>query len=274
MGLSILGVGAIGPARASTAPDGGREAVRRRAGEDHKDWARKHFRGMENLFLPSFTADFAQLDEEGIRADVRQAARQGFFSTMPVGLGLKNRDESRRLLEIVADEARGKILVTAGAGGRTFDEQVDGLRFAERAGASRIFMSLQRAETERAEIVTTARRLIEATESADRPVRPARRRVHAIPSVRAPPRRVNRLASLPNVIAVKFTQVMNLATAHGWRRVSSDHLLIGPRPPRGGSAPRQPASRAVERSVDGGSAAVDPNDLPGWSSSTTSAAVA
>jgi hypothetical protein len=27
--------------------------------------------GMENLFRPSFTADFAQLDEEGIRADVR-----------------------------------------------------------------------------------------------------------------------------------------------------------------------------------------------------------
>ena len=118
VGLSILGAGAIGPARAWTAPDGGREAVRRRAGEDHKAWARKHFRGMENLFLPSFTADFAQLDEEGIRADVRQAARQGFFSTLPVNLGLKSRDESRRLLEIVADEARGKILVTAGVSGR------------------------------------------------------------------------------------------------------------------------------------------------------------
>jgi 4-hydroxy-tetrahydrodipicolinate synthase len=71
-GLSLLGVGAIGPAPAWTAPTGGREAVRRRAGEDHKAWARTHFRGMENLFLPSFTADFSQLDEERIRADVRR----------------------------------------------------------------------------------------------------------------------------------------------------------------------------------------------------------
>ena len=227
VGLSILGAGAIGPARAWTAPDGGREAVRRRAGEDHKAWARKHFRGMENLFLPSFTADFAQLDEEGIRADVRQAARQGFFSTLPVNLGLKSRDESRRLLEIVADEARGKILVTAGAGGRTFDEQVDGLRFAERAGASQIFMSLQRAETE-AQIVTTARRLIEAT---DLPIvlygQPDDEFMRFHPSG-LPLDAFDRLASLPNVIAVKFTQVMNLATAYELAARVSDRLLIGP----------------------------------------------
>ena len=227
VGLSILGAGAVSPAPAWTAPDGGREAVRRRAGEDHKAWARKHFRGIENLFLPSFTADFAQLDEEGIRADVRQAARQGFFSTLPVNLGLKSRDESRRLLEIVADEARGKILVTAGAGGRTFDEQVDGLRFAERAGASQIFLSLQRAETE-AQVVTAARRLIEAT---DLPIvlygQPDDEFMRFHPSG-LPLDAFDRLASLPNVIAVKFTQVMNLATAYELAARVSDRLLIGP----------------------------------------------
>ena len=227
VGLSLLGVAAIDPARAWTAPDGGRDAVRRRAGEDHKAWARKHFRGKENLFLPSFTQDFAQLDEEGIRADVRQAARHGFFSTLPVSLGLKSRDESRRLLEIVADEARGKILVTAGVSGRAFDEQVDGLRFAERAGASQIFMSLQRADTE-AQIVTTARRLIEAT---DLPVvlygQPDDEFMRFHPSG-LPLVAFDRLASLPNVIAVKFTQVMNLATAYELAARVSDRLLIGP----------------------------------------------
>ena len=227
VGLSILGAGAIGPARAWAAPDGGGNSVRRGAGEDHKAWARKHFRGMENLFLPSFTADFAQLDEEGIRADVRQAARQGFFSTLPVNLGLKSRDESRRLLEIVADEARGKILVTAGVGGRTFDEQVDGLRFAERAGASQIFLSLQRAETE-AQVVTAARRLIEAT---DLPIvlygQPDDEFIRFHPSG-LPLDAFDRLASLPNVIAVKFTQVMNLATAYELAARVSDRLLIGP----------------------------------------------
>jgi 4-hydroxy-tetrahydrodipicolinate synthase len=227
VGLSILGVGGIHPARVWSAPDSEREAVRRRAGEDHKAWARKHFRGMENLFLPSFTPDFSQLDEEGIRADVRQAARHGFFSTLPVGLGLKSRDESRRLLEIVADEARGKILVSAGAGGRTFDEHVDGLRFAERAGASQIFMSLPRAETE-AQVVTAARRVIEAT---DLPIvlygQPDDEFTRFHPSG-LPLDAFDRLASLPNVVAVKFTQVMNLTTAYQLAERVSDRLLIGP----------------------------------------------
>jgi 4-hydroxy-tetrahydrodipicolinate synthase len=228
MGLGLLGAGATGPAAAwETGPDGSGEAVGRRPGEDHKAWARTHFRGMENLFLPSFTPDFAQLDEDGIRADVRQAARQRFFSTMPVNLGLESRAERRRLLEIVADEARGKILVTAGVGGRSFDEQVEELRFVERAGASQVFMSLPRADTV-TEIVTAARRLIDAT---DLPVvlygQPAAAFAKFHPS-ELPLDAFDRLASVPNVVAVKFTQVMNLAAAYELAARVGDRLLIGP----------------------------------------------
>ena len=228
VGLSILGVGAIGPARAWTAPDGGREAVRRRAGEDHKDWARKHFRGMENLFLPSFTADFAQLDEEGIRADVRQAARQGFFSTHARQSGS---EEPRREPAAARESSPTKRAARFSSprvwvDGRSTNRWTDSGSPSEPAHR-RIFLSLQRAETE-AQVVTAARRLIEAT---DLPIvlygQPDDEFMRFHPSG-LPLDAFDRLASLPNVIAVKFTQVMNLATAYELAARVSDRLLIGP----------------------------------------------
>jgi 4-hydroxy-tetrahydrodipicolinate synthase len=141
--------------------------------------------------------------------------------------GIESRAERRRLLEIVADEARGKILVTAGVGGRSFDEQVEELRFVERAGASQVFMSLPRADTV-TEIVTAARRLIDAT---DLPVvlygQPAAAFAKFHPS-ELPLDAFDRLASVPNVVAVKFTQVMNLAAAYELAARVGDRLLIGP----------------------------------------------
>ena len=47
-----------------------------------KQWAKEHYRGLENTLMPSFTPDLAQLDEEGIRHDVRFSIEQGFFSTL------------------------------------------------------------------------------------------------------------------------------------------------------------------------------------------------
>jgi 4-hydroxy-tetrahydrodipicolinate synthase len=44
-----------------------------------KAWALEHYKGMENLFMPSFSPDFKTLDEDGIRHDVRNSIRHGFF---------------------------------------------------------------------------------------------------------------------------------------------------------------------------------------------------
>src|SRR5512143_1810262 len=83
---------------------------------DRKEWARKRFVGAESSLLPSFTPDLSQLDEAGIRYDVRQSIKHGFFSVFCAGVGLTP-EEKRRFTEIAVDEAGSDILVSTGAGG-------------------------------------------------------------------------------------------------------------------------------------------------------------
>ena len=75
-----------------------------------KEWAREHFRGLENILIASFTPDLKKLDEAGIRLDVRNSIRHGFFSTLcaPPGLTVA---EQKRFMDIAVDEAAGRISV-------------------------------------------------------------------------------------------------------------------------------------------------------------------
>jgi len=77
---------------------------------DYKAWARKHIRGFENILMPSFSPDLAALDEAGIRLDVKRSIEHGFFSAFAVPLGL-NREERREFFRICTDEAGGRIKV-------------------------------------------------------------------------------------------------------------------------------------------------------------------
>jgi 4-hydroxy-tetrahydrodipicolinate synthase len=47
-----------------------------------REWARAHMTGAMNLSMPSFTAGGDDLDEAGVRHDVRQAKAHGFFATL------------------------------------------------------------------------------------------------------------------------------------------------------------------------------------------------
>jgi hypothetical protein len=47
-----------------------------------KSSAHEHYKGMENALSPSFSVDFKTLDEDGIRNDVRNSLRHGFFSSI------------------------------------------------------------------------------------------------------------------------------------------------------------------------------------------------
>src|SRR5688572_2632036 len=89
----------------------GKSIVRRNAetGESRKAWAKTNLRGGESFVMPSVQPDLKQLDEAGIRRDVRHAIAQGFCSIMPLTLGI-DADTDRHFQAIVADEAKGKIL--------------------------------------------------------------------------------------------------------------------------------------------------------------------
>ena len=109
--------------------------------EHRKEWAREALRGLENAIMPSFTPDLRELDEEGIRWDVRQAIAHGFFSTMcacETGLTL---EENKRFLEIVCDEAAGRILVSLTLLLDSFADILELLTHAEKVGASHALMA-------------------------------------------------------------------------------------------------------------------------------------
>ncbi len=71
---------------------------------DRKKWAREHLRGIENCTFPSFAPILSDLDEEGIRLDIRQAIAHGFVSTLctcEAGLTL---DEASRDTKLTTEQ--------------------------------------------------------------------------------------------------------------------------------------------------------------------------
>ncbi len=100
---------------------------------------RAKFQGIENILLPSFTPDLKELDEEGIRHDVRMSKRHGFFSVFLAGVGLTP-DELVKMIGIVADEAAGELQVAYPAGFEGFDDEQGLIRRASDAGATHMLL--------------------------------------------------------------------------------------------------------------------------------------
>jgi len=115
--------------------------MRRPAGRGElKAWAREELKGIQNLLLPSFSADFAKLDEEGIRLDVEHSVAHGFVSThcaTEAGLSFA---EARRFVEIAVDAARGRLLVSATAIFDTVDRTVEFIRVLGEIGCDLVLI--------------------------------------------------------------------------------------------------------------------------------------
>lgn len=194
-----------------------------------KEWAQDRYKGMENLLLPSFSVNFNMLDEEGVRNDVRNSVRHGFFSTMCAPLGISS-DEYKQLLAVACDEGHGKILTGAIVGGNSLEDDLDILAYAEKVGCTHVFLDVRKMDHYKAadEQYEAYRQRIDAT----------RLPVVLYASVSRGPREIgpggvtlevfNRLADVPSVVAVKLTQPMNLTKAFLVCELLGDRLLVGP----------------------------------------------
>jgi 4-hydroxy-tetrahydrodipicolinate synthase len=187
---------------------------------EKKQWAREHLRGLGSLVMPSFTPDFKSLDEEGIRLDIRHRIKQGFTS-ITVSANGANAEQSKRMWELVREEAGGKIGL--GALGGDFP-------FLETIGCSYTMVSYPRnakAETED-DVYANLRKIIESTSMAvllyGSPVE-SLRKFH--PSG-IPLQVFDRLADLPNVVGMKLTHPMNPVVAFEICEKLSDRLVLGP----------------------------------------------
>jgi 4-hydroxy-tetrahydrodipicolinate synthase len=202
------------------------EATERVARGERKEWARERFHGLENLLMPSFTPDFKDLDEEGIRIDVRQSIAHRFFSVTGTGLGLSE-PERRRFMEIIADEARGKVLVGSGVGGATMEENLESIRFAEELGCSHLLVSPRSIPGDAEALYRWFAEISDATElGLVLYINQAAGYGQFHPS-RVPFDVFDRVADLPNVVAAKLTMPINPVTAYQCCEVLADRLLMG-----------------------------------------------
>ncbi len=195
---------------------------------EKKQWAHEYLKGMENALMPSFTADFKELDEEGIRHDVRQSIKHGFCSSTVTAVGATPVQRTR-LMEIVREESGSRILSSIIIGGSA-ESVIQSLAEAEELGFTHAMVTFPgniQPQSED-EVYAHFRKVIDSTSLAillyGSDV-PALRRFH--PSG-IPIGVFDRLADVPNVVGMKLTQPMNLATAYELCERLSNRLILGP----------------------------------------------
>jgi 4-hydroxy-tetrahydrodipicolinate synthase len=87
---------------------------------------------LDGTIASSFTPDLSELDEEGIRWDVQHNIRKGMFSVLcEAMIGVMSFEERKRFMEIVCDEAKGKILVSVSTGINDVEEDIGLLKHFE-----------------------------------------------------------------------------------------------------------------------------------------------
>lgn len=194
-----------------------------------KQWATEHYKGMENLLFPSYTPDFKKLDEEGIRNDVRNSIRHGFFSSMLIAVGL-NGEEHKQFIKIACDEARGKMLTGAIIAERKPEGDFEMLEYTQKVGCTHLLITPDRnfrAKTEE-ELYQAYVKRITATTLPVVLYAPVAPYYKDFGPSGIPLKVFDRLANLPNVVAVKPSQPVNLTTIYQICEALTDRLLIGP----------------------------------------------
>lgn len=130
-----------------------------------KGWAREAFRGLENLLLPSFSADMERLDEAGIRHDVRTSVAHGFFSTLCVLETGTPMEDAKRFVQAATEAADGDILVGVSLFRDSSAETLELLRHAESVGCSHAVLGFPLAFEPESEddVLAYVREMAEAT---------------------------------------------------------------------------------------------------------------
>jgi 4-hydroxy-tetrahydrodipicolinate synthase len=196
---------------------------------EQKQWARENYKGVEDSLKTAFSPDFEELDEDGIRHDVRQSIKHGFFAAM-CSSTYTTLEEKKRFLEIVCDESRGRILVGVNAALAKIEDCLELLAHAEKIGCTHAFVEYPRNLRPESgeEVYRYLRRLTDAT---GLPIIlygyhcPALRHLHSSGIVIDV---FDRLADVPNVVGMKLTQPINIGSAFELCERLGDRILFGP----------------------------------------------
>lgn len=106
-----------------------------------RDWAREHLRGSINVIIPSFTSDLSQINEVGVRHDVRMQLQHGFDGALLVSEVSITQDEYRQFCQIAHDEAKGKQIFFHHSSWSSLEHALRALKIAEETGAECVLLS-------------------------------------------------------------------------------------------------------------------------------------
>lgn len=190
-----------------------------------KKWAKENMKGVENCTFPSFTPNLKELDEEGIRLDVRQAIKHGFFSTLctcEVGLSF---EEAKRFVGIVADEAQDKILVSTTILFDSLEDNMSMLEHADKVGADAALLGYPANFYPKSEedIFSVTKEMCDSTNLAIVVYPSPHFNFERFHPSGFNPKLLNRMADFENVVAMKIGEPGLFADC---QRMFGDHVLI------------------------------------------------
>ncbi|WP_234030167.1 dihydrodipicolinate synthase family protein [Erythrobacter mangrovi] len=184
-----------------------------------------------NLFLPSFGTDGKSLDEEAIRHDVCHAIAQGFSGTMPmINWTLPEDPRWTEFYRIVLSEANGRLPVHGIIAGRDPEGDRKLLRKLETLGVELVLLaSTYPADADASALYALMADRITAT---DLPIMlyaaTGRRGFPKLGPAGQPLAVYDRIADLPNVVAMKVSQPVSLTSTMQLCQTVGDRLSVGP----------------------------------------------
>ena len=197
-----------------------------------KEWAWENMKGVVNVIMPSFSSDLKQLNEAGIRHDLRLCIEHGFEGTLLVSECGTTVEEYKRFIEICADEAKGRIQLIGQASFNSMSEMIDVLKFGEKNGLDSYLLAFPSTF-----YPTTAQEIYEFIRDLNENIDlgcivfPAMYwnfgRIH--PSG-WPPELSEAVADIPNVIAFKYESIGNATPGmlELWKKVGKKVIVSDP----------------------------------------------
>jgi 4-hydroxy-tetrahydrodipicolinate synthase len=172
-----------------------------------KQWAKEHYKGLEDALNPSFSPDLQELDEEGIRYDVQHAIKQGFKAVLcTVEMTRMTFDERKRFVKIALDEAKGKIHVSVAILQDTIEQDIEMLHYLEKIGCSIVMIGhpVQFYPRSAEELFRAYKYICDSTNMAV-VFYPARIKVKEFHPSYFPVSLLPRIADIPNVVGMKVS---------------------------------------------------------------------
>jgi len=192
-----------------------------------KVWAKGFYKGLESTILPSFTSDKLSLDEAGIRHDIRELIRHGFFSTVLITTSAgTTKDEDKLFIQCCVDEAGGKIGIAPELRYYSLKDNIEMAIFAEEMGCDALLLSYppnfhpKRPK----EVYDYTLAICEATNLAIE-LFPSFKYDFPFPGIFPAPL-INQIADIENVVSMKIG-ILDWAWMDECFRLFGDKILIG-----------------------------------------------